>query len=669
VIFDDKKDMRSLANTVKHDFSAVESKEKACHDHGCDDLGKHLKQLIVAIDQDSTNKDKQGKTTPPGSQPAQPAPNPAAANPPTQPAPNPATAVNPPAQPASNPPATNPPAQPVPNPPATNPPAQPAPNPPAQPAPNPPDNSKPPTADTKKDNGKKRETKPPPPAPPVPPKPLTFYEKLKSALNEGKNDGEVEKILTDHIINNDAGAQDRIFYPLKENDKTKHFFISENHPTVGEGTGNSWLALLGMCLLGMCIGSGGLFAFLKRKEGMMSPDQIKAKINDSFKRLSENGLKQNIILEQIGKLDTQSNKDPQFYQELGETAIQKLDKLNEDAKQAFLLKQIQVETTPDNKHLPIAQSIVNQLDSAGKKKLGIGGRTSGGYTEPSTPADKASQMLVWLKDPKVKNHESLSGIFTPPVAPEGTYFLGEVLTAAGPRKTEEDELGEDIAGMMMKGDYAIFWIMDGSSNYSKIKNAQNQEIYSSRVLAMTLAEQVQILMRQKSNLIGSQVNHYLKEAIRNTISELNEHINKPAIKSLIQRANNGNNITVATTVTLGLLHKNGDLSICKIGDDKIAAGGEMINSKYGALMICDVQSELDVLKVDMAQLKEDWFEEYHIHHVQTVIASSDGINDTIYKWIQNNKQVSPDQIKRFKEHKNQTFDDKSLCIIQIINNK
>jgi hypothetical protein len=316
-------------------------------------------------------------------------------------------------------------------------------------------------------------------------------------------------------------------------------------------------------------------------------------------------------------------------------------------------------TTPSIANLSIADLIVNQLDTDDKQKLNI---SVGGI--PKTSDGKAKLIKEWLNDSSVKNHSSLIGLFIQRAAPKGTYFLGEVLTATGPRKVEDTELGEDIAGMMIKDDYAIFWIMDGSSNYAKIKDGENKEIYSSRVLATVLAEQVQNVIRQEQVLQATSVKKYLQKAVDNTLKYFNTQVNATNARPIIERRlDSGESINIATTATLGILHKNGTLSICKVGDDKVLAGTKFLKSKHGALLIYDIHAETNQLIVSAADLKPEWYETYEYQNVQTVLASSDGISDAMYTRLANNL---PQGLMAAKLHNNQMFDDKSLCIIQII---
>jgi hypothetical protein len=90
------------------------------------------------------------------------------------------------------------------------------------------------------------------------PKPLTikrydvFYEQLDSLLANAKNDALVEKSVINFIANGDKSAQERLFYSLQNNEKTKQYFeYYANHNIVNAAPTSNWLSLIASCLIGI----------------------------------------------------------------------------------------------------------------------------------------------------------------------------------------------------------------------------------------------------------------------------------------------------------------------------------------------------------------------------------------------------------------------------------
>ena len=79
------------------------------------------------------------------------------------------------------------------------------------------------------------------------------------------------------------------------------------------------------------------------------------------------------------------------------------------------------------------------------------------------------------------------------------YFFVETMVTAGPRKNFMENakegdfgLGEDIAGTLVMRDKVYFWVLDGTSDSPILKkNDDKEEYFSSRLLAQTIAWELQ----------------------------------------------------------------------------------------------------------------------------------------------------------------------------------
>jgi hypothetical protein len=255
-------------------------------------------------------------------------------------------------------------------------------------------------------------------------------------------------------------------------------------------------------------------------------------------------------------------------------------------------------------------------------------------------------------------------------SPSNKYFLGEVLVAAGPRKEVEGELGEDIAGMLVKDQYIAFWVLDGMSNQSRIYNpVAKREVYSSRMLAMRLAEQFQLICR-KEILDGNQIGSYLRDALKKTVDIIGDEIAQEPLQSLLRQAEkDGQDLQIATTATFGLLNSSGQLYVCKIGDDSFITENGKTPPKHRASIFCNAVETNGQYIVQLTDISSNKYEVYLENNVWTVMASSDGLVDAAYQEMINYNRKSrftDDQIQQFKHYHHQNPDDKALCLIQII---
>lgn len=258
-------------------------------------------------------------------------------------------------------------------------------------------------------------------------------------------------------------------------------------------------------------------------------------------------------------------------------------------------------------------------------------------------------------------------------------FFGQIFLSAGPRKSSRDtELGEDTAGLLIQGNRAFFWVLDGTSD-SPIIELNRKEIISSRLLAQHLS--VNLQKGITSGELSCQT--WLINAIKATenqwqimISELSEEEKMGVIKDLAERANMAD---VSTTALVGILGADGKASIARIGDSKnfcLDHEDKLIedhlaykphSESYGRLY---ARATLDKNSIDLQLTKATdilHIQETTVDGVKTVLAFSDGIGHITENFLREhfNKFSLEDIQKRIVNIPQQTFDDKSLVMIQV----
>jgi hypothetical protein len=250
------------------------------------------------------------------------------------------------------------------------------------------------------------------------------------------------------------------------------------------------------------------------------------------------------------------------------------------------------------------------------------------------------------------------------------------MTSAGPRKSEEGGLGEDVTGMLVREDFACFWIFDGVSDNHILKN-ETGEYFSSRLLAQSIAWAMQT---QLSNINGEgfDLKITFEKACEMALESLQEKINKLTSTekaNLITMIRNREIPTIATTALVGLLSKQGDLKIYRIGVDKFVAlpQGKLVDPKKDGSIVDRIAFALDMDKTGQLTVKATPINDHaqyfqSLNNVTTVIGATDGISNTLLNWLKAQKNLdfaNPTVRKMVANNRDQTHDDKSLCIIQI----
>lgn len=264
------------------------------------------------------------------------------------------------------------------------------------------------------------------------------------------------------------------------------------------------------------------------------------------------------------------------------------------------------------------------------------------------------------------------------------YFFGEVMVTAGPRKNFTDNpkdgdygLGEDVAGFICMKEVVYFWVLDGTSNADRIniphphKAEQQQELFSSRLLAQTIGWNIQESIKAQGKAIPMAVD-ILNQAIQLTQHEWQEKLDKLPSQSkadLEKMLRDRKSIHCSTTALLGTLSLNGDLDICLVGDSKVITLPPLKKNMApkGRLFTAISLDENDKIELVFNPLKDihQTCQQLKIH---TLIAMTDGISYPAENWLQGLTSIdfSSKNIRSILAHQAaNTQDDKAICIIQI----
>lgn len=271
---------------------------------------------------------------------------------------------------------------------------------------------------------------------------------------------------------------------------------------------------------------------------------------------------------------------------------------------------------------------------------------------------------------------------TPFIANDKAYFFTEIMLTAGPRKNFNEQpaegdfgVGEDVAGLICKKEWVYFWVLDGTSDSEKIKvlhpKRPNEqiELFSSRLLAQTIAWNIQQVLRQPE---AAAINpkYILHTAIAETRQEWQEKIEQLSVSSqlsLRELLRQRKNMQCSTTVLFGKLSIKGELEVCQIGDSSILTHPPLqqeIQSRDRQFALLSLGQYDDiVLKFNKTQshnIKQD--------PVHTVLAMTDGISYHTQNWLKGLTSIDfshPHIRKILAQQRPNTQDDKAICIVQI----
>jgi|GEM_PF-4525007 len=260
------------------------------------------------------------------------------------------------------------------------------------------------------------------------------------------------------------------------------------------------------------------------------------------------------------------------------------------------------------------------------------------------------------------------------------YFISEIMLSAGPRKrfinapTEADtDLGEDVAGLVQKGDYLFFWVLDGASNSSIIRTNSGADLFSSRHLAHSIGMHCGRICRNISEVGPLDSQSIAQQAIKNTALEWEEHFSSLEEQDKLQiesKLENGNQ-TCSTTMIFGTLHKDGTLNAIKIGDSVLLAfdhESQISNSKKGETSRVKKTSLFFRLDADTKKIQYNnpMKELTELHGVQMLIGATDGVGKSTLALLKTHLPKNEEELRQaisFLPQK--TEDDKCLLIVRL----
>ena len=311
-----------------------------------------------------------------------------------------------------------------------------------------------------------------------------------------------------------------------------------------------------------------------------------------------------------------------------------------------------IEVIKPNTGSEVAASDIKQIDTA---------------IENEIPSQIDSKIIVESQNISEINEEEKS-----------KHFFVEVMVTAGPRKNFSENakegdygLGEDVAGAIVLREKVYFWVLDGTSDSPILKKSEGKEEYfSSRLLAQTLAWELQSLCNNNQKLKSFEI---IQKAIANTQKEWKSKINDLPEKDkelLIQILKSYNSIMCSTTVIFGCLDIDGYMDVCRIGDSRIVTNPPHNQDERTGRVFALLINEGDYFQLSFNHFDDTKFQKIENKGVDTVIAMSDGISKLTEKWLNAIPKLNFSDInirRSLAQTQQLTCDDKSMCIIQIRN--
>jgi hypothetical protein len=276
--------------------------------------------------------------------------------------------------------------------------------------------------------------------------------------------------------------------------------------------------------------------------------------------------------------------------------------------------------------------------------------------------------------------------------PAGKYFFAELMLTAGPRKNfnknirnGDYDLGEDVAGFIIKDDKTFFWVLDGTSDSDIISRSVNgedlilktddqrqEEYFSSRWLAQSIGLALQEELQNLDNEYNSKniLQKVLKKVPQNWSTKIENLplLEREKIKTIIA---NRSQLRCSTTVIFGTLSLSGNLDVCQIGDSNLIASPtqQPISKSKGRLfaqLTLDEETKQIILR--LSNFEDTAYINYTEKGIKTVLAMTDGISNNVVSWLQAQREIdfqNPQIRTVLAQQKQKTDDDKAFCVIQI----
>jgi hypothetical protein len=284
---------------------------------------------------------------------------------------------------------------------------------------------------------------------------------------------------------------------------------------------------------------------------------------------------------------------------------------------------------------------------------------------------------------KERNNE-LKNLLEDKAKTDTRSFQVEALLTAGPRKDavrsepNDEDLGEDGCGFLIKGDRLFFWLLDGTGGEDIIRYEQKQ-LFSSRILTQYISSNLAYIVRTEPDI--RDVSAWCRKAYDLVASDWIEKA-KEKQSHLVAVRETGTVMTFKTVLVAGIWEKqSGTLNIIRKGDACLLAfdakGREIVHpigQKPASRSNVALQMKLtDYKGVEVIPWPIDKnMETAALKEVQTLFLYSDGISGRTEEYIRSKMRANDlnekylDFRKGFTEISQDTKDDKSMIVAQIV---
>jgi hypothetical protein len=361
-----------------------------------------------------------------------------------------------------------------------------------------------------------------------------------------------------------------------------------------------------------------------------------------------------------------------------------------DTVETNLLKQEALSLRQSTRLLTILLLLLHALTAAGFWWLGkaYAKKTDVQVTAPSAAPVPAASIPIGAPHPhKLALLASAARAASPPAA----AFICEMLMTAGPRKkfmNEENadkDLGEDVCGCVIHADKMGLWLLDGTSDQYCLKNPlTGKEYFSSRLLAQCIGDRLRSAFITKrtgecalDQLLGEAIGSVRTDWVL-ALRQLPEE-ERSILRNNIQQKNSPE---CASTLLVACLSLDGELSAYRSGDSKMllfrdgadpktlipfatsfTSKNPESNDRIFFRIVLGDKEELDIL------CNKPGYELLQQKEISGLIAFSDGIGAVTEQALNQDYAADPDGIRRRIITQSQgTADDKSICLVRIIEN-
>ena len=290
-----------------------------------------------------------------------------------------------------------------------------------------------------------------------------------------------------------------------------------------------------------------------------------------------------------------------------------------------------------------------------------------------------------LPSSPVSEKPAIATLAGAPLTQTSKHFFAEIMTTSGPRKKNMSEpdadkdLGEDVCGFVADNKDLLIYLLDGTSDLHCLKDPENnREYFSSRLLAQSIANQLRLAFTTNR---GDAMDAVMLRAIQTVKEDWLRAINglpdkeKNRVRTSIE---NKGYPECATTLLIGQLSINGQLTVYRSGDSKmfmfrnaadnkirfedtpLVQKNEESNDRAFFRLVLNANKEFDIL------YNKPNYEIIQKQDMRTVVVFSDGIGMLTEQLLQEKYAMNADAVRKEIIYQTQgTADDKSICFITI----